>query len=57
MTGAIRGGFVDGERFSKEQDTLIASSDPPLAFVYELIKHCSAAAGASSPLYPTVGLL
>lgn len=38
--GAIREGFVDGERSSKERDTLIALSDPPLAFVYELIKHC-----------------
>jgi len=50
--GAIREVFVDGERSSKERDTLIAFSDPPLAFVYGLIKHCSAAAGALSPLSP-----
>lgn len=48
--GAIRAGFVDGVRSSKEQDTLIALSDSPVAFVYELIKHCSAGAETWSPL-------
>lgn len=52
--GAIRDGFVDGERSSKDRDPLIALSDPPLAFVYELIKHCSAAAGASSTSVPVL---
>lgn len=41
--GAIREGFVDGVRSSKARDTLIALSDSPVAFVYELIKHCSTA--------------
>lgn len=50
--GAIREGFVDGVRSSKARDTLIALSDSPVAFVYELIKHCSTAAGASSPPHP-----
>lgn len=48
--GAIRDGFVEGVRISKERETLIALFDPPLAFVYELIKHCPTAPGAlSSP--------
>lgn len=41
-----------GRYSSKGRDTLIAPCDPPLAFVYELIKHCSAAAGASSAPSP-----
>lgn len=41
--GAIKEAFVDSERRSKQQDTLIALSDPPPAFVYELIKYCSEA--------------
>lgn len=50
--GAIREALLMVREATKERDTLIALSDPPLVFVYELIKHRSAAAGESSPSVP-----
>lgn len=61
--GAISAALLTGREAQRERDTLIASSDPPLVFVYELIKHCPATAEASSPIahtwlwMDTVGIL